>query len=100
MKTFVLASLTLGMALASPVAGAAPENAANPFHRHPVARHRVVDHRQALDSRAVAYAPVLPFFGLLPYASSVYNHSSHETDGLSRNPDDCVRWGCVDNSGS
>jgi len=20
----------------------------------------------------------------------------HETDGLSRNPDDCARWGCVD----
>jgi hypothetical protein len=100
MKTFVLASLTLGMALASPVAGAAPENAANPFHRHPVAGHRVVDHRQALGSRAVAYAPVLPFFGLLPYASSVQDNGNHETDGLSRNPDDCVRWGCVDNSGS
>ena len=100
MKTFVLASLTLGMALASPVAVGASESVANPLHRHPVVRHRVVDHRQALDSRAVAYAPVLPFFGLLPYASSVYNDSSHETDGLSRNPDDCVRWGCVDNSGS
>ena len=20
----------------------------------------------------------------------------HETDGLSRNPDDCLRWGCID----
>jgi hypothetical protein len=100
MKTFVLASLTLGIALASPVVGAASKNAADSFHRRPVARHRVADRRQALDSRAVAYAPVLPFFGLLPYASSVYNDSSHETDGLSRNPDDCVRWGCVDNSGS
>ena len=100
MKTFVLASLTLGLALANPAAGGASESVANPVHRHPVVRHRVVDHRQALDSRAVAYAPVLPFFGLSPYASSVYNDSSHETDGLSRNPADCVRWGCVDNSGS
>jgi hypothetical protein len=100
MKTFVLASLTLGMAVAAPVVGAASENAAHSFHRHPVARHRIVDHRQALDWRAVAYAPVLPFFGLSPYASSVYNDSSHETDWLSRNPADCVRWGCVDNSGS
>jgi hypothetical protein len=99
MKTFV-ASLTLGLALANPAAGGASESVANPLYRHPVVRHRAVDHRQALDSRAVAYAPVLPFFGLLPYASSVYNDSSHETDGLSRNPDDCVRWGCVDNSGS
>jgi len=23
----------------------------------------------------------------------------HETDGLSRNPDDCIRWGCIDNAG-
>lgn len=25
-----------------------------------------------------------------------YPFNIHETDGLSRNPDDCVRWGCVD----
>jgi hypothetical protein len=25
-----------------------------------------------------------------------YGDQIHETDGLSRNPDDCVRWGCVD----
>ncbi len=25
-----------------------------------------------------------------------YPYDIHETDGLSRNPDDCVRWGCVD----
>ncbi len=28
-----------------------------------------------------------------------YPYNVHETDGLSRNPNDCVRWGCVDNSG-
>jgi hypothetical protein len=22
----------------------------------------------------------------------------HETDGLSRNPHDCVKWGCIDNN--
>lgn len=27
-----------------------------------------------------------------------YPYNIHETDGLSRNPDDCVRWGCVDNT--
>ena len=27
-----------------------------------------------------------------------YPRNIHETDGLSRNPDDCVRWGCVDNA--
>ena len=25
-----------------------------------------------------------------------YPYNIHETDGLSRNPDDCARWGCVD----
>ena len=25
-----------------------------------------------------------------------YPYNIHETDGLSRNPDDCIRWGCVD----
>jgi len=29
-----------------------------------------------------------------PYQSYPYN--IHRTDGLSRNPDDCVRWGCID----
>ncbi len=28
-----------------------------------------------------------------------YPYDVHETDGLSRNPDDCVRWGCVDVGG-
>jgi hypothetical protein len=32
-----------------------------------------------------------------PYLAYPYN--IHETDGLSRNPDDCVRWGCVDQNG-
>jgi hypothetical protein len=25
-----------------------------------------------------------------------YPYNIHRTDGLSRNPDDCVRWGCID----
>ena len=25
-----------------------------------------------------------------------YPYNIHETDGSSRNPDDCARWGCVD----
>ena len=29
-----------------------------------------------------------------------YPYDVHETDGLSRNPDDCARWGCVDVGGS
>ena len=29
-----------------------------------------------------------------------YPYNIHETDGLSRNPDDCVSWGCVDVGGN
>jgi hypothetical protein len=25
-----------------------------------------------------------------------YPYNIHETDGLSRNPDDCAKWGCID----
>ncbi len=25
-----------------------------------------------------------------------YPYNVHETDGLSNNPDDCARWGCID----
>jgi hypothetical protein len=27
-----------------------------------------------------------------------YPYNFHETDGLSRNPNDCAVWGCIDNS--
>jgi hypothetical protein len=29
-----------------------------------------------------------------------YPYNVHQTDGLSRNPDDCIRWGCVDVGGN
>jgi len=97
MKTSVLASVTLGLVLACPSAGYASNGAVTPLHRHPLAHPEVAHHRQAIDPRALAYAP---FLGLSPYASGVYSDSGHETDGLSRSPDDCVRWGCIDNGGS
>jgi hypothetical protein len=27
-----------------------------------------------------------------------YPYSFHETDGLSRNPNDCAVWGCIDSN--
>ena len=102
MKTFVLASLTLGLALAAPAAGWLFWSLANPLHRHPMSHHKVVDHRQAVDSRDcnLCSPTSLTLFGMLAYASIVHDNRGHETDGLSRDPNDCVRWGCVDNSGS
>jgi hypothetical protein len=34
-----------------------------------------------------------------PTNENGYPYNIHETDGLSRNPDDCSRWGCVDVGG-
>ncbi len=34
-----------------------------------------------------------------PNPYSFYPYNIHETDGLSRNPDDCIRWGCIDQNG-
>lgn len=31
-----------------------------------------------------------------PDPNLFYPYNIHQTDGLSRNPDDCVRWGCID----
>ncbi len=28
-----------------------------------------------------------------------YPFNIHETDGMSRNPNDCTRWGCIDQNG-
>jgi hypothetical protein len=27
-----------------------------------------------------------------------YPYNYHETDGLSRNPNDCIVWGCIDSN--
>jgi hypothetical protein len=27
-----------------------------------------------------------------------YPYNYHETDGLSRNPNDCAVWGCIDSN--
>jgi hypothetical protein len=101
LRTSVLASLALGLALSLPGASYASDGASKPLHRHHIVRHNGVDHRQAVAAGATAYAPamVFPFLGLSANSSDVHQSDVHETDGLSRNPDDCVKWGCVDNGG-
>jgi hypothetical protein len=61
--------------------------------------------RQNIPNMTLATALALPL-GKLPKIFRDptnpfgYPYNIHETDGLSRNPDDCIRWGCVDVSGS
>jgi len=39
----------------------------------------------------------LPTMFRSPNPYQHYPYNIHRTDGLSRNPDDCIRWGCIDN---
>jgi hypothetical protein len=52
------------------------------------------------DPRAIAHVPAAPAFFPFDWAGSDGRAPRKpETDGLSRNPDDCVKYGCVDNGG-
>jgi len=69
-----MVALSFGLALAAPSSALAGDGA-HPFHKHATQ----MSHATAL-APARAVAPALPAI---------------ETDGLSRNLDDCVRYGCI-----
>jgi hypothetical protein len=82
MQLKIASIVALGIALAVPLAAkAAPSERA---WRHVPHHHRTVVTR-AQAPRAAILAAARPAFG------------DNETDGLSRNPDDCVTYGCIDN---
>jgi hypothetical protein len=78
----------LGILLAAPVMTypAASANARTMHRAHPHHKDNFAD--------AKALAPLWT----TPAAAAPY--SAHDTDGLSRNPDDCAKYGCIDNGGS
>jgi hypothetical protein len=80
-KTRLLFAAALAVSLAAPVAARAQDQ-----------------HLPVMTLRAALRLPPdqLPkeFISPNPYQSYPYN--VHRTDGLSRNPDDCMRWGCID----
>jgi hypothetical protein len=88
MKTFLNSSLALGILLAAPVMTypAASANARTMHRAHPHHKDNFAD--------AKALMPLWT----TPAAAAPY--SAHDTDGLSRNPDDCAKYGCIDNGGS
>lgn len=75
-----MVALAVGVAFAAPTSLAA--ESAYPFHKHAVQTHRVT----GLPSNAIALAPVQ---ALVPAARV------RDSDGLSRNSDDC-NMGCID----
>jgi hypothetical protein len=121
MKTSIF--MMLASLVAAPVAAASSENDIKPIHHlHHVYRHaqkaihteviqpnatapapqesspahRAIHHR-TLVARAEAPVPatIFPRRGPSPYPLNY-----HQTDGLSRNPDDCLKYGCIDNGGN
>jgi hypothetical protein len=85
---------------ALPLALAAPTSAAEARNHAPVIRHLSLHHHQPVDSRTTALVPAAtgPFWPGF-FGSYVPAPRKPETDGLSRNPDDCVKYGCIDNGG-
>jgi hypothetical protein len=61
----------------------------------PVARHLHFAHRNVAAMRAAVPEPPTVFPSARPQP---YPYNFHETDGLSRNPNDCVVWGCIDSN--
>jgi hypothetical protein len=86
MRQKIALPLALGIALAAPLS--AYDALGGPVHEYRAIHHRSVAMRAEAPGQAAIFAPVRPAtFG------------DHETDGLSRNPDDCVTYGCIDNGG-
>jgi len=121
MKTSIF--MMLASVVAAPVAAASSENDVKPIqHLHQVYRHaqkakaieteviqpnatapvpqefspphRAIRHRTPV-VRAEAPVPATIFSGWGP---SSYPLNYHRMDGLSRNPDDCLKYGCIDNA--
>jgi hypothetical protein len=82
MKRSVCLWMALGAALAGSVAGCQTERRNLP---------------QLTLQQALRLPPSqVPRIFVDPTNPYGYPYNTHQTDGLSRNPDDCVRWGCVD----
>jgi hypothetical protein len=85
MNVLIKTATALGFILAIPLF-ALPAHSAPAYEAgHKPPRHRIAD-------SAKARALVSP-------GSYVPAPRKAETDGLSRNPDDCPKYGCIDNSG-
>jgi hypothetical protein len=65
--------------------------AATPAPRESSPAHRAIHHRTlAMRAEAPVPATIFPGWGPWPYPLNY-----HRTDGLSRNPEDCLRYGCI-----
>lgn len=94
----IIASMTLALLCAGsmPASAAVPQTYSHrAVYSHRIVRHSYVAHQNVAALRAaVPGRPIMfPSARPLPYPYNV-----HETDGLSRNPNDCAVWGCIDSN--
>jgi len=90
------AGLACAFALAT-LALATPNSVAHAGSSAPVSRYL---HRKSVDPRAVAQVPATPaLFSPDFFGSYIPAPRKPETDGLSRNRADCVKYGCIDSGG-
>ncbi|HZZ22869.1 MAG TPA: hypothetical protein VFE60_09970 [Roseiarcus sp.] len=85
MKTLHITSAVLGILLSAPVMTYPAASVSAP----------TVDRAHPHDKANFAYAKALAPLWATPAAGAT--SPAHETDGLSRNPDDC-NFGCIDNN--
>jgi hypothetical protein len=86
----VIASIALAVLCASSMQASA---AISHKYSNRVVRHSTHQYTAELRAAVPERPTVFPSARPQPYP---YNF--HETDGLSRNPNDCVVWGCIDNN--
>jgi hypothetical protein len=87
MKMSVLASLALGITLALSMAAYATQGDPTPVHSHRAIHHKTIS------SHVTALAPTIP--SATPW---LREPEPYEMEGLSRNPDDCAKYGCIGNN--
>ena len=87
MKTFLNTSVALAILLAGPAMTYPAAGASAPTTHRAYPSHKA----NLADAKALAPLWATPAFA----APS----TAHKTDGLSRNPEDCAKYGCIDEGG-
>ena len=107
-RNALLRTLTAGLTLAGALTLAIPAAAQAPADAQTLSARAVelynagqVAEALPLLQQALALPPSqVPRIFRDPTNPYGYPYNVHQTDGLSRNPDDCIRWGCVDAGGN
>jgi hypothetical protein len=92
MAKTILVSTVLALLCAGPTTASA---ALSQYAGVPAAHASRVAHRNLTETRAGVLNTPTVFPSSRPQP---YPYNFHETDGLSRNPNDCAVWGCIDSN--